>query len=154
MFSFIGQSNGQRLFILIQRLRAPTFAPSCPGSLKPGRSPFTRQVTFKFCQCTKHHFTHILLTYSSAMPLLDELLQVPDGGRTFCSGRATGAANRAKPNGDNEGYGRLQRSDFWPFLGYQFSPRLADAGASVFWRVDKDADEPLSAHAILSYLSY
>lgn len=28
---------------------------------------------------------------------------------------------------------------FW-LLGYQFSPRLADARASVFWRVDKDAD--------------
>lgn len=28
---------------------------------------------------------------------------------------------------------------FW-LLGYQFSPRLADAGASVFWRVDKEAD--------------
>ena len=28
---------------------------------------------------------------------------------------------------------------FW-LLGYQFSPRLADAGASVFWRVDKYAD--------------
>ncbi|CAD5562795.1 transposase [Escherichia coli] len=27
---------------------------------------------------------------------------------------------------------------FW-LLGYQFSPRLADAGASVFWRTDKDA---------------
>ena len=28
---------------------------------------------------------------------------------------------------------------FW-LLGYQFSPRLADAGESVFWRVDKKAD--------------
>ncbi|EAA1234890.1 hypothetical protein DL514_24020, partial [Shigella sonnei] len=28
---------------------------------------------------------------------------------------------------------------FW-LLGYQFSPRLADAGASVFWRMDHDAD--------------
>ncbi len=28
---------------------------------------------------------------------------------------------------------------FW-LLGYQFSPRLADAGASVFWQVDKDVD--------------
>jgi TnpA family transposase len=28
---------------------------------------------------------------------------------------------------------------FW-LLGYQFSPRLADAGESVFWRVDKEAD--------------
>tara|TARA_R110000868_G_scaffold65823_10_gene196523 strand:- start:246 stop:1490 length:1245 start_codon:yes stop_codon:yes gene_type:complete len=28
---------------------------------------------------------------------------------------------------------------FW-LLGYQFSPRLADAGAAVFWRIDKDAD--------------
>ncbi len=28
---------------------------------------------------------------------------------------------------------------FW-LLGYQFSPRLADAGESIFWRVDKDAD--------------
>lgn len=27
-----------------------------------------------------------------------------------------------------------------PLLGYQFSPRLADAGESVFWRVDKEAD--------------
>lgn len=28
---------------------------------------------------------------------------------------------------------------FW-LLGYQFSSRLADAGASVFWRMDNDAD--------------
>jgi len=28
---------------------------------------------------------------------------------------------------------------FW-LLGYQFSPRLADAGESIFWRIDKDAD--------------
>ncbi len=28
---------------------------------------------------------------------------------------------------------------FW-LLGYQFSPRLADAGESVFWRMDKNAD--------------
>ncbi len=28
---------------------------------------------------------------------------------------------------------------FW-LLGYQFSPRLADAGESVFWRVDKSAN--------------
>lgn len=28
---------------------------------------------------------------------------------------------------------------FW-LLSYQFSPRLADAGEAVFWRIDKDAD--------------
>lgn len=28
---------------------------------------------------------------------------------------------------------------FW-LLGYQFSPRLADAGEAVFWRIDKEAD--------------
>jgi len=28
---------------------------------------------------------------------------------------------------------------FW-LLGYQFSPRLADAGEAKFWRIDKDAD--------------
>ena len=28
---------------------------------------------------------------------------------------------------------------FW-LLGYQFSPRLAGAGESVFWRVDKEAN--------------
>lgn len=28
---------------------------------------------------------------------------------------------------------------FW-LLGYQFSPRLADAGESVFWRINKTAD--------------
>lgn len=27
---------------------------------------------------------------------------------------------------------------FW-LLGYQFSPRLSDAGEAVFWRIDKDA---------------
>ncbi|EDA4456534.1 Tn3 family transposase [Salmonella enterica] len=30
-------------------------------------------------------------------------------------------------------------SGFW-LLGYQFSPRLADAGEAVFWRVDKSAN--------------
>jgi TnpA family transposase len=28
---------------------------------------------------------------------------------------------------------------FW-LLGYQFSPRLADAGEASFWRIDLDAD--------------
>ena len=28
---------------------------------------------------------------------------------------------------------------FW-LLGYQFSPRLADAGEAIFWRIDKNAD--------------
>jgi TnpA family transposase len=28
---------------------------------------------------------------------------------------------------------------FW-LLGYQFSPRLADAGEATFWRIDKEAD--------------
>lgn len=28
---------------------------------------------------------------------------------------------------------------FW-LLGYQFSPRLADAGEAVFWRADKNAN--------------
>jgi TnpA family transposase len=28
---------------------------------------------------------------------------------------------------------------FW-LLGYQFSPRLVDAGEAMFWRIDKDAD--------------
>ena len=28
---------------------------------------------------------------------------------------------------------------FW-LLGYQFSPRLADSGESLFWRIDKEAD--------------
>jgi len=32
------------------------------------------------------------------------------------TGGATRAANRAKPNGNNDRYGRLQRPDFWPFL--------------------------------------
>jgi TnpA family transposase len=27
---------------------------------------------------------------------------------------------------------------FW-LLGYQFSPRLADAGGAIFWRADKTA---------------
>ncbi|WP_142792245.1 Tn3 family transposase, partial [Klebsiella variicola] len=40
---------------------------------------------------------------------------------------------------DTAGASDLVFGLFW-LLGYQFSPRLADAGASVFWRMDHDAD--------------
>ncbi len=40
---------------------------------------------------------------------------------------------------DTAGTSNLVFGLFW-LLGYQFSPRLADAGEAVFWRVDKDAD--------------
>lgn len=48
---------------------------------------------------------------------------------------------------------------FW-LLGYQFSPRLADAGETKFWRVDQDADYgslneiargKINTHIILQY---
>jgi len=37
---------------------------------------------------------------------------------------------------DTTGTSDLVFGLFW-LLGYQFSPRLADAGKSVFWRIDK-----------------
>ncbi len=40
---------------------------------------------------------------------------------------------------DSVGVSDLVFGLFW-LLGYQFSPRLADAGESIFWRVDKNAD--------------
>ncbi len=40
---------------------------------------------------------------------------------------------------DTAGASELVFLLFW-LLGYQFSPRLAHAGASVFWRMDHDAD--------------
>lgn len=40
---------------------------------------------------------------------------------------------------DTAGVSDLVFGLFW-LLGYQFSPRLADAGEAVFWRVDKSAD--------------
>lgn len=40
---------------------------------------------------------------------------------------------------DTSGTSEMVFGLFW-LLGYQFSPRLADAGEAVFWRVDKDAD--------------
>ncbi|QFT09991.1 MULTISPECIES: Tn3 family transposase [Vibrio] len=40
---------------------------------------------------------------------------------------------------DTAGSSDLVFGLFW-LLGYQFSPRLADAGESVFWRVDKEAN--------------
>lgn len=40
---------------------------------------------------------------------------------------------------DTAGASDLVFGLFW-LLGYPFSPRLADAGASVFWRMDHDAD--------------
>lgn len=40
---------------------------------------------------------------------------------------------------DTTGTSNMVFGLFW-LLGYQFSPRLADAGEAVFWRIDKDAD--------------
>ena len=40
---------------------------------------------------------------------------------------------------DTSGYSDLVFGLFW-LLGYQFSPRLADAGEARFWRLDKEAD--------------
>jgi len=40
---------------------------------------------------------------------------------------------------DTSGTSNMVFGLFW-LLGYQFSPRLADAGEAVFWRIDKDAD--------------
>lgn len=40
---------------------------------------------------------------------------------------------------DTAGTSNLVFGLFW-LLGYQFSPRLADAGEAVFWRVNKDAN--------------
>ncbi len=48
---------------------------------------------------------------------------------------------------DTTGASDLVFGLFW-LLGYQFSPRLADAGETRFWRVDRDADYgPLDALA-------
>lgn len=40
---------------------------------------------------------------------------------------------------DTSGTSNIVFGLFW-LLGYQFSPRLADAGEAVFWRIDKDAN--------------
>ena len=40
---------------------------------------------------------------------------------------------------DTSGVSDMVFGLFW-LLGYQFSPRLADAGEAVFWRIDRDAD--------------
>lgn len=40
---------------------------------------------------------------------------------------------------DTAGYSDIVFGLFW-LLGYQFSPRLADAGEARFWRLDPDAD--------------
>ncbi|NET91488.1 MAG: Tn3 family transposase [Kamptonema sp. SIO1D9] len=40
---------------------------------------------------------------------------------------------------DTSGYSDVVFGLFW-LLGYQFSPRLADAGAARFWRLDSEAD--------------
>jgi TnpA family transposase len=40
---------------------------------------------------------------------------------------------------DTAGTSDLVFGLFW-LLGYQFSPRLADAGEAVYWRINKDAD--------------
>ena len=46
------------------------------------------------------------------------------------------------PTGNYDRYSRCQRTCLWPFLaaGIPVFSRPADAGASVFWRMDHDAD--------------
>ncbi len=63
-------------------------------------------------------------------------------GLYLCAGRSSGTGDRAESTEimtDTAGASELVFGLFW-LLGYQFSPRLADAGASVFWRMDHDAD--------------
>ncbi len=63
-------------------------------------------------------------------------------GLYLCAGRPSGTGDRAESTEimtDTAGASDLVFGLFW-LLGYQFSPRLADAGASVFWRMDHDAD--------------
>ncbi len=40
---------------------------------------------------------------------------------------------------DTSGYSDVVFGLFW-LLGYQFSPRLADAGEARFWRLNPDSD--------------
>ncbi len=63
-------------------------------------------------------------------------------GLYLCAGRSSGQETGLNPTEimtDTAGASELVFGLFW-LLGYQFSPRLADAGASVFWRMDHDAD--------------
>ncbi len=63
-------------------------------------------------------------------------------GLYLCAGRSSGTGDRAESTEimtDTAGASELVFGLFW-LLGYQFSPRPADAGASVFWRMDHDAD--------------
>ena len=52
---------------------------------------------------------------------------------------------------DTAGASDLVFGLFW-LLGYQFSPRLADAGEAVFWRIDKKADYGMLNDLVLAGL--
>ncbi len=53
---------------------------------------------------------------------------------------------------DTSGASDLVFGLFW-LLGYQFSPRLADAGEARFWRVDRDADYGPLAELASNYVN-
>ncbi len=63
-------------------------------------------------------------------------------GLYLCAGRSSGTGDRAESNRNYDRYSRCQRTCLWPFLaaGIPVFSTTADAGASVFWRMDHDAD--------------
>ncbi len=63
-------------------------------------------------------------------------------GLYLCAGRSSGTGDRAESNRNYDRYSRCQRTCLWPFLaaGIPVFSTPADAGASVFWRMDHDAD--------------
>ncbi len=63
-------------------------------------------------------------------------------GLYLFAGRSSGTGDRAESNRNYDRYSRCQRTCLWPFLaaGIPVFSTPADAGASVFWRMDHDAD--------------
>lgn len=80
-----------------------------------------------------------LIIYHTAKVTILVRQQYAFGNKNAESMRQQTGLNPTEIMTDTAGSSDLIFGLFW-LLGYQFSPRLADAGASVFWRVDRDAD--------------
>jgi TnpA family transposase len=117
----VASADGLRFVVPVQTLNAG------PNSKYFGRGRGITYYNFVSDQFTGFHGLVVPGTLRDSLVVLVGLLE-----------QKTGLRPRELMT-DTAGYSDIVFGLFW-LLGYQFSPRLADAGEARFWRLDPDAD--------------
>lgn len=117
----VASADGLRFVVPVKTLNAG------PNSKYFGRGRGITYYNFVSDQFTGFHGLVVSGTLRDSLVVLTGLLE-----------QKTGLQPRELMT-DTAGYSDIVFGLFW-LLGYQFSPRLADAGEARFWRLDPDAD--------------